>query len=98
MIHFCLRIYYNQYSFLIVTPYLHVIFMITSWSSLPPLIFNMNEKKQLDWVLIKATDRKFLRSIILFQFSRMPLTLIGVLHHIEKYKHEDEQPDEERGR
>lgn len=55
-------------------------------------------KKKLDWVLIKATDRKFLWSIILFQFSRMPLTLIGVLHHIEKYKHEDEQPDEQRGR
>lgn len=56
------------------------------------------KKKKLDWVLIKATDRKFLWSIILFQFSRMPLTLIGVLHHIEKYKHEDEQPDEQRGR
>lgn len=56
------------------------------------------KKKKLDWVLIKATDRKFLRSIILFQFSRMPLTLIGVIHHIEKYKHEDEQPDEQRGR
>lgn len=26
----------------------------------------------------------------------MPLTLIGVLHHIEKYKHEDEHPDEQR--
>lgn len=56
------------------------------------------KKKKLDWVLIKATDRKFLWSIILFQFSRMPLTLIGVLHHVEKYKHEDEQPDEQRGR
>lgn len=55
-------------------------------------------KKKLDWVLIKATDRKFLKSIILFQFSRMPLTLIGVLHHVEKYKHEDEQPDEQRDR
>lgn len=56
------------------------------------------KKNKLDWVLIKATDRKFLWSIILFQFSRMPLTLIGVLHHVEKYKHEDEQPDEQRGR
>lgn len=60
--------------------------------------FQYEWKKKLDWVLIKATDRTFLWSIILFQFSRMPLTLIGVLHHIEKYKHEDEQPDEQRGR
>lgn len=51
--------YILQSIFILDSESLFTCFMITSWSSLPPLIFNMNEKK-LDWVLIKATDRKFL--------------------------------------
>lgn len=51
--------YILQSIFILDSESLFTCFMITSWSSLPPLIFNMNEKK-LDWVLIKATDRTFL--------------------------------------
>lgn len=51
--------YILQSIFILDSESLFTCFMITSWSSLPPLIFNMNKKK-LDWVLIKATDRTFL--------------------------------------
>lgn len=51
--------YILQSIFILDSESLFTCFMITSWSSLPPLIFNMNEKKNLTGSLLRRRIGNF---------------------------------------